>query len=137
MTDAAFNQAFANIRFKGNVKDPNKTANEIAASGPYYYDQRILPRIGIAAGTGERPILPGDRVTFRNPDGAQLAWKFENAIYMGDGMFYCPGLMPEQCYFGTEQEVIDALNALRTPGSTTSASLDRGSYYRVVFPAGN
>ena len=43
-----------------------------------------------------RPMLPGDVVLFSNPDGDKTGWQSENAIYVGNNLFYAHGIMSKR-----------------------------------------
>lgn len=61
-------------------------------------------------------FIPGDVVYFMNPDFDKPIWRGENAVYLGNGLYYGHGIG-----IGTAEEMINALNTLRKKGSFTSA----------------
>ncbi|MBS8263186.1 protein-glutamine gamma-glutamyltransferase [Mesobacillus boroniphilus] len=61
-------------------------------------------------------FIPGDVVYFMNPDFDKPIWRGENAVVLGNGLYYGHGIG-----IGTAEEMINALNTLRKKGSTTSA----------------
>lgn len=61
-------------------------------------------------------FIPGDVVYFMNPDFDKPIWRGENAVVLGNGLYYGHGIG-----IGTAEEMINALNTLRKQGSTTSA----------------
>jgi protein-glutamine gamma-glutamyltransferase len=65
-------------------------------------------------------LVPGDVAYFINPDYHPETpwWRGENAIVMGDGMYFGHGIGIK-----TAQEITDFLNSVRQPDSTTPATL--------------
>ncbi|WP_199615495.1 protein-glutamine gamma-glutamyltransferase [Paenibacillus alkalitolerans] len=65
-------------------------------------------------------FIPGDVVYFDNPevDPRTPEWQGENAIYMGNDMYYGHGIG-----IRTPEQIIAALNNKRRPGATISAYL--------------
>jgi protein-glutamine gamma-glutamyltransferase len=65
-------------------------------------------------------LVPGDVAYFNNPDYHPETpwWRGENAIVMGDGMYFGHGIGIK-----TAQEITDFLNSVRQPDSTTPAAL--------------
>ncbi|MBM7619807.1 protein-glutamine gamma-glutamyltransferase [Bacillus tianshenii] len=65
-------------------------------------------------------LIPGDVAYFNNPDYHPETpwWRGENAIVMGDGMYFGHGIGIK-----TAQEITDFLNSVRQPDSTTPAAL--------------
>ena len=66
-------------------------------------------------------LKPGSHYYYKNPgaDPKNSAWGGENVIYLGDGEFYAHGIRGASGTFVvTEQEILDTLRGLRTPGST-------------------
>lgn len=63
-------------------------------------------------------FIPGDVVYFYNPDFAHPVWMGENAVYLGNGLFFGHGVGIE-----TEDGMIHALNTLRKKNTTSSAYL--------------
>ncbi|WLR53745.1 protein-glutamine gamma-glutamyltransferase [Mesobacillus subterraneus] len=61
-------------------------------------------------------FIPGDVVYFMNPDFEKPIWRGENAVVLGNGLYYGHGIG-----IGTAEEMINALNTLRKRGSTVSA----------------
>ncbi len=61
-------------------------------------------------------FIPGDVVYFMNPDFELPIWRGENAVVLGNGLYYGHGIG-----IGTADEMIEALNTLRKKGSITSA----------------
>ncbi|MBT2683660.1 protein-glutamine gamma-glutamyltransferase [Bacillus sp. ISL-37] len=61
-------------------------------------------------------FIPGDVVYFMNPDFDKPIWRGENAVVLGNGLYYGHGIG-----IGTAEEMIKALNTLRKEGSTTTA----------------
>lgn len=61
-------------------------------------------------------FIPGDVVYFMNPDFDKPIWRGENAVVLGNGLYYGHGIG-----IGTADEMIKALNTLRKTGSSTSA----------------
>lgn len=65
-------------------------------------------------------LIPGDVAYFNNPDYHPETpwWRGENAIVMGDGMYFGHGIGIK-----TAQEITDFLNSVRQPDSTNPAAL--------------
>ena len=65
-------------------------------------------------------FLPGDVVYFNNPDFNPETpwWRGENAVVLEDGTYFGHGLG-----IGTAEQIIQALNKTRKPGSNQSAYL--------------
>jgi protein-glutamine gamma-glutamyltransferase len=61
-------------------------------------------------------FIPGDVIYFMNPDFDKPIWRGENAVVLGNGLYYGHGIG-----IGTAEEMINALNTLRKKDSTTSA----------------
>lgn len=61
-------------------------------------------------------FIPGDVIYFMNPDFEKPIWRGENAVVLGNGLYYGHGIG-----IGSAEEMINALNTLRKKGSTTSA----------------
>jgi protein-glutamine gamma-glutamyltransferase len=61
-------------------------------------------------------FIPGDVVYFMNPDFDKPIWRGENAVVLGNGLYYGHGIG-----IGTADEMIKALNTLRKTGASTSA----------------
>lgn len=77
----------------------------------YDQDLSIITKIG-------RDFIPGDVVYFYNPDYGHPVWTGENAVYLGDGLYFGHGIGTK-----TETEMIEALNTLRKKNATKSAYL--------------
>ncbi|MGN7396240.1 protein-glutamine gamma-glutamyltransferase [Peribacillus frigoritolerans] len=98
----------------------------------FLYDFRPPQNMALIIHQG-RDYLPGDCVYFKNPDHdlATPEWQGENAILLGNNLFYGHGIG-----ITTAQGIIDELNSNRKPFATISAfltthiiSLD-SSFYR-------
>ncbi|MFS8631069.1 MAG: protein-glutamine gamma-glutamyltransferase [Bacillales bacterium] len=63
-----------------------------------------------------RDYIPGDVVYFHNPDFQNPVWIGENAVYMGNDMYY-----GHDIGIVAKKEMIEALNQLRKPGAKRSA----------------
>lgn len=61
-------------------------------------------------------FIPGDVVYFMNPDFDKPIWRGENAVYLGQGLYFGHGVG-----IGTAEEMITALNTLRKEGALISA----------------
>jgi protein-glutamine gamma-glutamyltransferase len=61
-------------------------------------------------------FIPGDVVYFMNPDFDKPIWRGENAVYLGNGLYFGHGIG-----VGTADEMVKALNTLRKEGAVTSA----------------
>lgn len=61
-------------------------------------------------------FIPGDVVYFMNPDFDKPIWRGENAVYLGNGLYFGHGVG-----VGTADEMVKALNTLRKEGAMTSA----------------
>jgi protein-glutamine gamma-glutamyltransferase len=83
------------------------------------YDWQYDKDLGL---TVKKPdvILPGDIVYFNNPDYDTRTpeWRGENAIYLGNGLYYGHGVGIQDA-----EEMISFLNRLRARGATRSAYL--------------
>lgn len=77
----------------------------------YDQDLGIITKVG-------RDFIPGDVVYFNNPDYAHPVWSGENAVYLGNDLFFGHGIGIE-----TSEGMVKALNTLRIPNSTQSAYL--------------
>lgn len=77
----------------------------------YDKDLSIITRIG-------HHFIPGDVVYFFNPDYDHPVWTGENAVYLGNDLYFGHGIGIE-----TEDGMINALNTLRKKGATRSAYL--------------
>nr|WP_318036157.1 protein-glutamine gamma-glutamyltransferase [Halobacillus amylolyticus] len=89
----------------------------------YIYSWHFDPDLGIQTIRTD-DFLPGDIVYFNNPDfDPQLSqWRGENAVVLGDGTYFGHGLG-----IRTAEEMIQALNQRRIPGSNQSAYLENGA----------
>ncbi|WNS76924.1 protein-glutamine gamma-glutamyltransferase [Bacillus sp. DTU_2020_1000418_1_SI_GHA_SEK_038] len=74
-------------------------------------DLSIITKIG-------SNFIPGDVVYFYNPDYDHPVWTGENAVYLGDGLYFGHGIGIK-----TEEEMINDLNSLRKKDATKSAYL--------------
>ncbi|UOR11445.1 protein-glutamine gamma-glutamyltransferase [Halobacillus amylolyticus] len=85
----------------------------------YIYSWHSDPDLGIHS-TYIPNFLPGDVVYFENPDFDPTTpqWRGENAVVLGDGMFFGHGLGKR-----TAEQIITALNKRRNTGSNQSAYL--------------
>nr|WP_275580407.1 protein-glutamine gamma-glutamyltransferase [Metabacillus iocasae] len=88
-------------------------------SGLYLYDWEYHDNLDLYVHKGAN-VLPGDCVYFQNPDyDPELPhWKGENAIVMGDNLYFGHGIG-----IRTSEEIISFLNTKRKEGSKTSAFL--------------
>ncbi|MEH7524687.1 protein-glutamine gamma-glutamyltransferase [Bacillus sp. JJ1503] len=77
----------------------------------YDSDLSIVTKIG-------SDFIPGDVVYFFNPDYGHPVWTGENAVYLGDGLYFGHGIGIK-----TEEEMIKTLNTLRRKNATRSAYL--------------
>lgn len=77
----------------------------------YDYDLGIITKKG-------RSFIPGDVVYFYNPDYDHPVWTGENAVFLGNGLYFGHGIGIE-----TETGMINALNTLRKQGATQPAYL--------------
>lgn len=85
----------------------------------FLYDWRPPRNMALSVHQG-RDYLPGDCVYFKNPDHdlATPEWQGENAILLGNNLFYGHGIG-----ITTAQGIIDELNSNRKPYATISAFL--------------
>ncbi|WP_249870049.1 protein-glutamine gamma-glutamyltransferase [Oceanobacillus saliphilus] len=85
----------------------------------YLYSWNADPDLGIQI-IDTLHFLPGDVVYFNNPDfnPATSWWRGENAVDLGDGTYFGHGIG-----IRTAEQMIQALNEMRRPGSIQSAYL--------------
>ncbi|MFC4022388.1 protein-glutamine gamma-glutamyltransferase [Oceanobacillus longus] len=85
----------------------------------YLYSWHFDPDLGIHT-VNNNHYLPGDVVYFNNPDVNPDTswWRGENAVDLGDGTFFGHGLGIRNA-----EQMIQALNEMRKPGSNRSAYL--------------
>lgn len=85
----------------------------------YLYSWHVDPDLGIQSIHTDH-FLPGDVVYFNNPDfdPETYWWRGENAVVLEDGTYFGHGLG-----IGTAEQIIQALNKMRKPGSNQSAYL--------------
>ena len=85
----------------------------------YLYGWFADPDLGINV-TYTTHFLPGDIIYFKNPDFDPQTpyWRGENAVVLEDDMYFGHGVGIQ-----TAEEMIDALNQVRKPGTNQSASL--------------
>ncbi|WP_326929550.1 hypothetical protein [Bacillus cihuensis] len=85
----------------------------------YLYSWHVDPDLGIQSIHTDH-FLPGDVVYFNNPDldPETSWWRGENALVLGDGTYFGHGLG-----IGTAEQMIQALNKTKKPGSNQSAYL--------------
>lgn len=77
-------------------------------------------------------FIPGDVLYFYNPDFRNPVWIGENAVYLGDNLYFGHGMGIK-----TKEGMIEALNSLRKEDATRSAYvLPQHSRldYRYLFP---
>lgn len=77
----------------------------------YDEDLGIITRLG-------KDFIPGDVVYFYNPDFKEPIWTGENAVFLGNNLFFGHGIGIK-----TANEMIAELNTLRRPFATRSAFL--------------
>ncbi|MBP2242793.1 protein-glutamine gamma-glutamyltransferase [Cytobacillus eiseniae] len=77
----------------------------------YDRDLSIVTKVG-------RDFIPGDVVYFYNPEYAHPVWTGENAVILGNGLYFGHGVGIE-----TAEGMIQALNTLRVENATKSAYL--------------
>lgn len=85
----------------------------------YLYSWHYDPDLGVNSIYTDH-FLPGDVVYFNNPDFHLETpwWRGENAVVLGDGTYFGHGLG-----IWTAEQIIQALNNSRKPGSNQSAYL--------------
>lgn len=85
----------------------------------YLYSWHADPELGIQLINTDY-FLPGDVVYFNNPEFHPETpwWRGENAVVLEDGAYFAHGVG-----IGTAEQMIQALNKARMPGSTQSAYL--------------
>lgn len=85
----------------------------------YLYSWHFEPDLGIHT-INTNHFLPGDVVYFNNPDFNPETswWRGESAVVLGDGTYFGHGLG-----IRTAEQMIQALNKTRRPGSNQSAYL--------------
>ncbi|CAH0345259.1 protein-glutamine gamma-glutamyltransferase [Bacillus sp. CECT 9360] len=85
----------------------------------YLYSWHTDPDLGIHIIDADH-FLPGDVVYFNNPDFDPKTywWRGENAVVLGDGTYFGHGLG-----IRTAEQMIQALNKTRKPGSNQTAYL--------------
>lgn len=77
----------------------------------YDEDLKIITKSG-------RDFIPGDILYFHNPDFKHPVWIGENAIYLGNNLYY-----GHDIGVVTKEKMIETLNSLRKPDATRSAYL--------------
>lgn len=94
--------------------------NLIVWNWSYDEDLRIITKSG-------KDFIPGDVLYFHNPDFKHPVWIGENAVYLGNNMYY-----GHDIGVVTKEKMIETLNSLRKPNATRSAYL-LPQYSRLDF----
>ncbi|ASN06260.1 hypothetical protein [Virgibacillus necropolis] len=85
----------------------------------YLYSWEADSDLGLKIVTTTDPI-PGDVVYFDNPDNLEPQWQGENAVYLGDNLYYGHGIG-----ILNEKEMIEQLNTLGRSNEVDAYMLDK------------